>query len=146
MPTDIKNQAQTNIDQENKPETHLTTAIKSLFVDILALLGNHIELATLEAKLLLGRLLSIMIASICLAFLVLTIWVGLSAVGVIYLMDSGFTLANALLSLVVLNILVACVVRIVILIKIKNLKFGATLRTLSTDEAPAKSKKRSRSK
>jgi hypothetical protein len=103
---------------------------QSLWHELRALIHDHFQLAALETRRAGESLVTMMIAGIIVALLLIGAWLGLVAAAVQILIEQGMVASNAILLAVAGNLLVALLLCSVIRYKSRSLQFPATVRSL----------------
>lgn len=108
----------------------LLEELKALWEEIRGLARDHLELASLETKLAAESFVSMMVAGIVMAVLLVTAWLGLLAVCVVFLIALGMGATLSLLLAVLLNIVLAMITYSIIRRKSQDLKWAGTLSSI----------------
>jgi hypothetical protein len=116
-----------------KPESHadLLEDIRLLWFDLRGLTHDHLKLATLEAKRAGNSLVSMVVAALIMAVLLIGVWIGLMAAGVLALIQSNM-MGNieAILLMAGANLVVALLLFWFIRRKSRYLLFPETVHSL----------------
>lgn len=103
---------------------------KLLWLELIGLVGDRLELAALETQHA-GRSLVAMVATgAMVALLVISAWLGLLSAAVVWLVSSGLNTSLAILLGVVVNLLLAAILYRSIRHQSRHLGWPATLRSL----------------
>ena len=78
------------------PDASILIGTKPLFEMVLYQVGDYFRLASLELRLTVASIVSIMISSIILGMVVVSLWIGFQAISVMLLEQIGFTLIRAI--------------------------------------------------
>jgi hypothetical protein len=89
------------------PEASILISTKSLFEMVLDQVCDYFRLATLELRLTMASIISIMIAAIVLGVIVVSLWIGFQAISIMLLEQIGLTLIRAITLLFFINLLLA---------------------------------------
>ena len=103
---------------------------KSLWEAVRGLTHDHLQLAALETTLAGKSLVTMIVAGVIVAVLLVSAWLGLVGAGVLVLIGSGVIASVAMLAAVGVNLLVSFVLYGVIRRKSRHLRFPATIRSL----------------
>jgi uncharacterized membrane protein YqjE len=103
--------------------------------DLGALVHDHLSLAALETRQAGESLVSMISLGVLVAGLLLSAWLGVLAVAVLALIDSGASVSpsGATLLTVVVNLLLALILGYALFRQRRRLQFPATIRSLSPD-------------
>lgn len=104
---------------------------KSLWQELACHLHDSVQLAALETRLAAESLVTMIVAGIIAAILVVSAWLGLIAAAVMALIGAGMIPALAVLLAVLANLLLALALYLVVRGKGRNLRWAATIRTLA---------------
>jgi Putative Actinobacterial Holin-X, holin superfamily III len=125
-------------DRANLMDSERETALVSLLPGLNALgheaallVRDHLQLAVAETRLAVQALVGVLVAGIVLAFILLTVWLGLSALGVFYLLNSGLDLGSAILGLVAVNIVIVGILVVVMRRQFAFINLESTIASLS---------------
>ncbi len=103
---------------------------QSLWDAIRGLTHDHLQLAALETTLAGQSLVTMIVAGVIVAVLLVSAWLGLETIGVLLLIQHGVFASVAVLAVVGVNLAIALILYGVIRRKCRNLRFPATLRSL----------------
>jgi len=103
---------------------------KSLWYEVLALAHDRLTLAALETRLAGESLVTMIAAGVMIAGLLVSAWMGLMGVVVLWLVSIGVMASIALLLAVAANLVFALILYAVIRLKSRYLQFPATIRSL----------------
>ncbi len=103
---------------------------QSLWQELRELSHDHFRLAALETQRAGDSLVSMIIAGVMVAVLLIAAWLGLLAAAVLWLIERGVVANSAILLAVVFNLLLSLILFAVIRRKSRYLQFPATLRSL----------------
>lgn len=120
-----------------KPTSHadLLEDVRLLWQDLGELAHNHLKLATLEAKRAGRSLMSIAVAGVFMAVLLLMVWIGLMAAAVLALIESNVVGdTEAVLLITGVNLLIALMLFWFIRSKSRYLFFPETVNSLKNRE------------
>ena len=109
--------------------------VKSLWDAARSLTHDHLQLAALEAKLAGQSLVTMVVAGVALAILIVSAWLGLVSAAVLVLVDRGVSAGVALLAAVGVNLVVAFILYGFIRRRSHRLRFPATIRSLRPSAA-----------
>ncbi len=109
----------------------LLPGLKALVHEMVLMVRDHIQLAVAETRLAVQALVVILVVAIMLAVTLLTIWLGLSALGVLYLSNLGFGLGTAIFCLIALNIVTVGILVLVIRRQFTFINLETTITSLS---------------
>jgi uncharacterized membrane protein YqjE len=115
---------------ETLSESGVFQAVQLLWNELYRLSYDHIRLAALETQRAGESLVTLIVAAIMIAFFLSGAWLGLMAVFVLGMVDSGVIASSAILLAVALNLLLALLLCGVIRRKRHYLQFPATLQSL----------------
>ncbi|MEO8121539.1 MAG: phage holin family protein [Rhodoferax sp.] len=102
---------------------------KSLWLELIALVHDRLELAALETQHA-GRSLVVMVATgVMVALLIVSAWLGLLSAAILWLVHIGFMTSLAILLAVVVNLLLAALLYQSIRYQSRHLGWPATLRS-----------------
>lgn len=108
----------------------LLEEIKSLWQEFSGLAHDRLTLAALESRLAGKSLVTMIVAGVMIAGLLVSAWVGLMGVVVLWLVNVGVWPSIALLLVVGANLVFALILYAVIRLKSRYLQFPATIRSL----------------
>lgn len=103
---------------------------QSLWEAVRRLAHDHLQLAALETALAGQSLVTMIVAGVIVAVLLVSAWLGLETIVVLLLIQNGVFASVAVLAVVGVNLAIALVLYGVIRRKSRNLRFPATLRSL----------------
>lgn len=103
---------------------------QSLWEAVRGLTHDHLQLAALETTLAGQSLVTMIVAGVIVAVLLVSAWLGLETIGVLLLIQHGVFAGVAVLAAVGVNLALAFILYGVIRRKCRNLRFPATLRSL----------------
>ena len=109
--------------------------VRSLWDAARSLTHDHLQLAALEAKRAGESLVTMVVAGVALAVLIVSAWLGLVSAAVLVSVDRGVSTGFALLGAVGVNVVVAFVLYGFIRRRSHRLRFPATIRSLRPSEA-----------
>lgn len=115
---------------ESAGGSDLLGEVGSLWQELTALTHEQVQLAALETRQAGKSLITLVIAAVLLAVLVLGAWLGLLAAGLVWLLEQGLPASAALLLGVGVNLLAALMVYALIRYQSRQLQFPATRRSL----------------
>ncbi|WP_394753300.1 phage holin family protein [Crenothrix sp.] len=105
--------------------------VQALLAELRALGHGHLLLAVLEAQRAVQSIVTMIIAGVMVALLLVGAWLGLMVAGVLGLVEYGImATSSATLLAVGFNLLLALILCVVIMRKKRYLKFPSTLRSL----------------
>lgn len=104
--------------------------VQSLWQELRGLSHDRVLLAALETQRAGGSLVSMIMAGVMVAVLLIGAWLGLQAAAVLWLVEHGVVASNAILLAVVFNLLFSLILCAVIRRNSRYLQFPATLRSL----------------
>ena len=114
----------------------LLEEIKSLWQEFSGLAHDRLTLAALETRLAGKSLVTMIAAGVMIAALLVSAWVGLMGVAVLWLVNVGIVASIALLIAVAANLVFALILYAVIRLKSRYLQFPATIRSLRPLPSP----------
>lgn len=117
---------------------------QSLWEGVRTLAHDHLQLAALETTLAGQSLVTMIVAGVVIAVLLVSVWLGLVTIGVLLLIGSGVIAAVAVLAAVGVNLAVAFILYSVIRRTSLHLQFPATLRSLRPLSPPTRSEEEPR--
>ncbi|MDP1771017.1 MAG: phage holin family protein [Methylobacter sp.] len=103
---------------------------QSLWQELRELSHDRFRLAALETQRAGDSLVSMLMAGVMVAVLLIGAWLGLLAAAVLWLVEHGVVASSAILLAVVFNLLLSLILCAVIRRKSRYLQFPATLRSL----------------
>jgi hypothetical protein len=109
----------------------------SVFSSARQVLGNFVELVTLEARRAGITLVWMVALGVVVAMLVVTAWLALMAAFALWLASHGMTLAGAIALVAAVNLIVAAILGVVCFAISRNLLFPATRRQLKPRSPPS---------
>ena len=112
---------------------------QSLWYELLGLTHDRLLLAALETRHAGESLVSMMLAGVMVAFLLISAWIGVMVAVVLSLVENGIAASDAILLAAAFNLVFALILIVVIRRKSRSLQFPATLRSLQT-KPPAHSR------
>jgi len=104
--------------------------VKSLWRELVGLLHDRLELATLETKFAVQNLVGMIATGVMVAVLLVSAWLGLLGAIVLWLIHLGLMASIAILLGVLINLALAALLYRSILRQSQNLGWPATLRSL----------------
>jgi len=117
-------------------DSGLLEEIKSLWQEFSGLAHDRLTLAALESRLAGKSLVTMIAAGVMIAALLVSAWVGLMGVAVLWLVNVGVWASIALLIAVAANLVFALILYAVIRLKSRYLQFPATIRSLRPLPSP----------
>ena len=111
-------------------DSSLVEEVKSLWHQLCVLAHDRLTLAVLETRLAGKSLVTMIAAGVMIAGLLVSAWMGLMGVVVLWLLSIGVMASIALLLAVAANLVFALILYTVIRLKSRYLQFPATLRSL----------------
>jgi len=111
-------------------DSSLVEEVKSLWHQLYVLAHDRLTLAALETKLAGKSLVTMIAAGVMIAGLLVSAWMGLMGVVVLWLLSIGVMASIALLLAVAANLVFALILYAVIRLKSRYLQFPATIRSL----------------
>jgi hypothetical protein len=111
--------------------------VQSLLRELRGLTHDRLLLAALETRRAGESLVSMLVTGVMIAVLLSSSWLGLMAVAVLSLVESGVVASSAILLAVAANLLLVLILFRVVRRKSRSLQFPATLRSLQ-DEPPGR--------
>ncbi|MEO6145554.1 MAG: phage holin family protein [Sulfuriferula sp.] len=122
-------------EQEAAPAaTSLLEDAKSIWLELVGLLHDRLQIAALETKLAGERLAAIVAMSVIVAVLAVSTWLGLNGAAILWLIDMGLMPSIALLVGVLFNVILAVLFFLTIQRERQKLGWPATLRSLQPME------------
>ena len=112
------------------PEAGLLAQLRATWDELLAVLQAQLELAALEARQALGRLVIMLALALLCAALLGTVWLGLVGAGVLLLMEHGMSGPAALLSASGASVIAIVVCALLLRGVARHMPFAGTLRSL----------------
>ena len=109
--------------------------VRSLWDAARSLTHDHLQLAALEVKGAGESLVTMVVAGVALAVLIVSAWLGLVSAAVLVLVDRGASAGVALLAAVGVNLVVAFILYGFIRRRSQRLRFPATIRSLRPSAA-----------
>ena len=106
---------------------------QSLLHELRELTHDRLLLAALETRRAGESLVSMLVTGVMIAVLMSSAWLGLMAVAVLGLIESGVVASSAILLAVAANLLLVLILFRVVRRKSRSLQFPATLRSLQTE-------------
>lgn len=116
--------------ETESPPPSLIEDAKSLWLEVVGLLHDRLQMAALETKLAGERLAAIMAMGVIVAVLVVSAWLGLNGALILWLIDIGLIASVAMLIGVLFNIILAVIFYFAIERERHKLGWPATLRSL----------------
>ena len=111
-------------------DSGLLEEVKSLWHQLCVLAHDRLTLAALETRLAGKSLVTMIAAGVMIAGLLVSAWMGLMGVVVLWLLSIGVMASIALLLAVAANLVFAMILYAVIRLKSRYLQFPATIRSL----------------
>jgi hypothetical protein len=115
---------------EAAPEAGLLAQLRATWDELLAVLQAQLELAALEARQALGRLVLMLALALLCAALLATVWLGLVGAGVLLLIERGMSGPAALLLASGASVVAIVVCVVVLRSMARHMPFAGTLRSL----------------
>jgi len=114
-----------------KENESLISGAQSIVNQSLNQVIDLLRLFSLEAKLAIRSAIWVTVATILLALIVVSLWISLQAIAILYLLQFDFNLLQSIFLLLFINMLTACCLYLVISRKLKYLGFNITLKNLT---------------
>jgi hypothetical protein len=122
---------------ENKShsETSILKETKNLFDLFLEQVGDLFKLATVELRLAMASIITIMIAAIVSALIVVTLWIGMQAMSIMLLEQVGFSLLRSIMLLFFINLLLLSLIIRVIRENLKLVGFETSIKQITSSKS-----------